>query len=167
MAGAGACWGRPVHGCRFRTEGPKLAFFRGFGVNVPSCKQCPLTGPGLRGAFGHTPSAVQGEQRLLFLILPNSLMRLIMVPSSQKRKLRLRENKEVAKGHTASKSQSRAVSPGQPDTKTFPLDQGVFGCGLLSSQSELPGVPVKIKGPRLPLPISGVGPRVGAWGCAF
>lgn len=41
MAGAGACWGQLVYPCRFRMEGPKLAFFEGFGVNVPSCKNAP------------------------------------------------------------------------------------------------------------------------------
>lgn len=46
-----------------------------------------------------------------------------VVPTSQKRRPRHRESKELAKGHTDSKRQSQAVTLGLPGTQTFLLGQ--------------------------------------------
>lgn len=69
------------------------------------------------------------------------------VPISQKRKCRHREVEQLARGHTASKWQSRATNPGLPDNKIFLLSPGFFRCGVWSFGPELSRVLVKIKDP--------------------
>lgn len=55
--------------------------------------------------------------------------------------------KQLARGHTASKWQSRATNPGLSDNEIFLLSPGFFRCGVWSFGPELSRVLVKIKDP--------------------
>lgn len=70
---------------------------------------------------------------------------IVSIPISQEKKLRHGEMKQLARGHTTSKWQNRAMNPGLPDTKIFLLTPSFFRWGPWSFGSELSGVLVKIK----------------------